>query len=43
MSVASLDDPSTAALPPGPGISPEDQARIWLESPCGLLDACHRK
>lgn len=32
-----------SALPPGPGISPEDQARIWLESPCGLLDACHRK
>jgi cytochrome P450 len=34
---------TAAALPPGPGISPEDQARIWLESPCGLLDACHRK
>jgi len=30
-------------LPPGPSISPEDQARIWLESPCGLLEACHRK
>ncbi len=32
-----------AALPPGPGISPEGQARSWLESPCGLLEACHRK
>jgi cytochrome P450 len=40
----SLSEPlSAAALPPGPGISPEDQARIWLESPCGLLEACHRK
>ena len=34
---------ASACLPPGPDLSPEDQARIWLESPTGLLDLCHRK
>lgn len=32
-----------AALPPGPDLAPEDQARIWLENPCDLLEACHRR
>jgi cytochrome P450 len=31
------------ALPPGPSVSPEDQARLWLERPIDLLEACHRE
>ena len=31
------------ALPPGPNISSEAQSRLWLESPTGLLESCHRE
>jgi cytochrome P450 family 110 len=31
------------SLPPGPDISPEQQARLWIERPLGLLDACSRQ
>ncbi len=32
-----------ASLPPGPEISPEQQARQWIERPLELLDACARQ
>ncbi len=31
------------SLPPGPDISPEQQARLWIERPLRLLDACSRQ
>ena len=30
-------------LPPGPALSPEQQARLWIERPLELLDACARE
>lgn len=29
--------------PPGPALSPEQQARLWIERPLELLDACARQ
>jgi hypothetical protein len=34
--------PSTDPLPPGPGLPPDDQARLWLERPAALLEASRR-
>jgi cytochrome P450 family 110 len=31
------------SLPPGPVLSPEQQARLWIERPLGLLDSCARQ
>jgi cytochrome P450 len=37
-----LDD-VVISLPPGPELSPEQQARLWIERPLELLDACSRQ
>jgi unspecific monooxygenase len=33
----------SAALPPGPEISPQQQAKEWIERPLALLDDCARR
>jgi hypothetical protein len=38
----SEDLPPSSPLPPGPALPPEAQARIWLERPGALLEACRR-
>lgn len=30
-------------LPPGPAEIPDEQARRWMEDPCELLEACHKR
>lgn len=34
---------SPSDLPAGPDVSIEDQARLWLETPCDLLESCQRR
>ena len=31
------------SLPPGPDLSPSEQARLWIESPVQFWESCHRE